>query len=245
MGTRRIGSQTFSFVFDSRPATNQHLPKSAPSFFSVYSSNSAVTQLAQVRISWPRPVLASSMSHSCCARCRATLTPLAFLVLTILPGIFAAAQTPAPAPQPDLPSALPACPATGLVSAQSTHYNSQRKVILSWNASAPSPKSENAVVGYCLYRSKTQSAAQLLPTCNQCERINPVPVTGTSCVDDLVEDRATYYYVVTAVTARGSSSTASNEASAQIVKLKQPSTLDSGKIPACRAGSNGAVPSAR
>jgi hypothetical protein len=90
-----------------------------------------------------------------------------------------------------------------------------------------------------------QNAAQLLPTCSQCEQINRVPVTGTSCVDDLVEDKATYYYVVTGVNSQGSASTASNEASAQIVKPKQPSGVDATRIPVCRAGSPGAGPSAR
>ncbi len=125
------------------------------------------------------------------------------------------------------------------------HRSSQRKVILSWNASAPAQKPQNAVVGYCLYRSKIQNAAQLLPTCTQCEQINRVPVTATSCMDDLVEDKATYYYVVTALNSQGSASTASNEASAQIVKPKQPPAIDATKIPACRAGSSGASQSAR
>jgi hypothetical protein len=131
------------------------------------------------------------------------------------------------------------------LSSPATHYSTERKVILSWNASAPAQKPENAVVGYCLYRSKLQNAAQLLPTCSQCEQINRVPVTSTSCVDDKVEDKATYFYVVTGVNSQGSASTASNEASAQIVKPKQPAAVDTSKLPACRTAATGAAPTAR
>jgi len=165
--------------------------------------------------------------------------------MAILPGLSASAQTPAATAQPAAPSTLPACPAVAVLSSPPTRYSSQRKVILLWNASAPSQKPQNAVVGYCLYRSKTQNAAQLMPTCNQCEQINRVPVTGTSCVDNLVEDKATYYYVVTGVNSLGSASMASNEASAHIVNPKQPATVDASKIPACRAGSTGGGPSPR
>jgi hypothetical protein len=109
----------------------------------------------------------------------------------------------------------------------------------------PAQKAQDAVVGYCLYRSKMQNAAQLQPTCNQCEQVNRVPVTGTSCTDDLVEDKATYYYVVTAVNSQGSASKPSNQASAYIVEPKQPGATDTSAAPSCRAGSPTAGPSAR
>jgi hypothetical protein len=189
---------------------------------------------------------ASLMSDSLCAQYRGPLSASAFfLLIAILLGTSSFAQSPAPTSKTNAPLTLPACPAVNILSAPSRHYSSRRKVILSWNASAPAQKPQDAVVGYCLYRSKMQDAAHLQPTCNQCEQINRVPVNGISCVDDLVEDKATYYYVVTAVNSQGTASKPSNEASAQILDPKKPAANDAGTVPSCRAGLNGAAPSAR
>ena len=95
---------------------------------------------------------------------------------------------------------LPACPPAGLPTLQSSPQKTgHHRVTLSWQGSAPSGNSESADVGYCLYRSKERNAAKQNATCSHCEQINSVPLTDTGCVDDLVEDGATYYYVVTAI----------------------------------------------
>ncbi len=128
------------------------------------------------------------------------------------------------------------CPPAGLPILQSGTSN--HKVILSWNASAPSPNAESNAVGYCLYRSKKRNAAKQKPTCKNCEQINPIPIVNTSCVDDVVEDGATYYYVVTAINAKGTSSSPSNEARARIPSKKQRSVAaGSLSAPACRVAS--------
>ena len=77
-----------------------------------------------------------------------------------------------------------------------THHS----VNLSWKASP------SAVVGYNVYRRSTAGVVKL----------NSEPVTGTSYVDRTVWPGQTYYYVIKAVSAEGSESTASNEIRADI-----------------------------
>jgi hypothetical protein len=129
------------------------------------------------------------------------------------------------------------CPPAGPPMSQRGASN--HKVILSWNASAPSPNADSNAVGYCLYRSRKRGAAKQKPTCDNCEQINPVPVVGTSCLDDVVEDSVTYFYVVTAINAKGRPSAPSNEARATIPSKKQ-SSIPAGSVsaPACRGASN-------
>jgi len=120
-------------------------------------------------------------------------------------------------PSPALgPTGLPACPPAGLPLLQPSPHTGHHKVILSWNASAPSADPERNPVGYCLYRSKKRHAAMQNPTCKDCEQINRTPVAGTGCVDDLVLDSATYYYAVAALNATRKISSASNETLARI-----------------------------
>lgn len=147
------------------------------------------------------------------------------------------AQNPTARPQSQTNSTLPMCPSAGLPPAQPSGHYSTHKVILSWNASTHSPKSKNVAVGYCLYRSKKKDVLKKRPTCKKCQQINTVPVVGTSCVDDLVEDKATYYYAVTAVNADGYASAPSNEATAHISNDKRPGSAaaTSPPPPACRA----------
>jgi hypothetical protein len=149
------------------------------------------------------------------------------------------AQNPAARPQSQAKPALPVCPSAGLLPAQPLGHYSTHKVILSWNASPHSPKAQNVAVGYCLYRSKKKDVVQKMPTCKQCQQINTVPVVGTSCVDDLVVDKATYYYAVTAVNADGNASVPSNGAAAHISNDKQAGSAaaTSPPPPACRAPS--------
>jgi hypothetical protein len=111
---------------------------------------------------------------------------------------------------------LPACPPAGVQRLQPSSQTGNHRVVLSWNANASSPDPEVKTVGYCLYRSSKQHAAKNNPTCNDCEQINPTPIVGTGCVDDLVLDSATYYYAVTAINAKGKISAAISEALAPI-----------------------------
>jgi len=148
-----------------------------------------------------------------------------------------------PASKPKAKAQLgpPPCPPAGLPPAQSSSATGHHKVILSWNASSPSPKAPSLAVGYCLYRSVTKDAPQKNPTCQQCEPVNKVAVMGTSCVDDLVADQTTYYYVVTAVDSHGNPSSPSNEAFAVIADQQtSPSGGNSPMPPACRAPSSSA-----
>lgn len=124
---------------------------------------------------------------------------------------------------------IPRCPPAGLLAAQPLQPGiGHHRVILSWNASSHSPDAKNNPVGYCLYRSKKRKDAKQNPTCRDCEQVNSTPVAGTSCVDDLVEDRATYYYVVTAIDANGETSSSSNEFRVSIPAAKLSSSFPLG-----------------
>jgi len=134
------------------------------------------------------------------------------------------------------PPKLPPCPTAGASTLQPSPATGHHKVTLSWNASSPSTDPEKKAVGYCLYRSTTQSAAKQKPTCPDCEQINNIPIVGTGCVDDLVKDGANYYYVVTAINTGGRISPASNETPAQIPTTKEANGLVAvGSYPLCRA----------
>jgi hypothetical protein len=130
---------------------------------------------------------------------------------------------------------LPACPPAGspmlrLLAPHTGHHS----VILSWNANPPTPKIEDDVVGYCLYRSKKRGAAKKNPTCKDCEQINFAPMAGTRCVDNLVQDRITYYYVVTAINSLARLSASSDEATAVIPSEKESVRSISTGSPLCR-----------
>jgi hypothetical protein len=128
----------------------------------------------------------------------------------------------------------PLCPPAGLATLQpSPQITGHHNVTLSWNAS-PSGNAENQAVGYCIYRSKKRDAAKHNPTCNDCERVNLTAMAGTQCIDDLVEDGATYYYVVTAINARGKPTSPSNETPAQIPPNKESSSRPDASFPSCR-----------
>ena len=137
--------------------------------------------------------------------------------------------------------ALPACPPAGITPLEPLHKGTgDHKVTLSWNASRPSDDAGSEAVGYCLYRSTTKMAAQKNPTCKKCEQVNAVPVTSTGCIDNLVVDGANYYYVVTAINAKGLLSIASPEISVSIPSAKQslkPPSASS--VPLCRGPAAG------
>jgi hypothetical protein len=142
-------------------------------------------------------------------------------------------------PQAKAQLALPLCPQAGHTPLQPSQQGTgHHKVTLSWKASTPGTNAESNAIGYCLYRSKTRNVAKQNPTCGHCEQINQVPIADTSCVDDLVEDGASYYYVVSAINAKGTISGASNEAPAPIPADRQTVFLHSGfsRPAACRGG---------
>lgn len=132
------------------------------------------------------------------------------------------------------------CPPAGLLSASAPSSDSgHHRVTLSWNASTASAQQTGNVVGYCLYRSKKQHVAKKNPTCTSCERINTVPVTSLSCIDDLVENNATYFYVVTAISPANRISSPSNEIAASIPSGRQASSAPSTSAPFCRVPASG------
>jgi hypothetical protein len=108
------------------------------------------------------------------------------------------------------------------------------KVLLSWNAGAPAAKPENNAVGYCLYRSKKKHVARKNPLCRDCEQVNSLPISGVTCVDDLVQDGTVYYYVVTAIDQHGTLSSASNEIVASIPPGNKAARSFSSSSPLCR-----------
>jgi fibronectin type 3 domain-containing protein len=90
-------------------------------------------------------------------------------------------------------------------------------------------------VGYCLYRSKKKNAEKQNSTCSDCEQINSQPIIETRCLDNLVEDGTTYYYVVTSTNAKGKISSSSNEIPVQVPLNTDPLKSDSpGSYPLCR-----------
>jgi len=135
-----------------------------------------------------------------------------------------ALKSPAPVP--------PVCPAAGIAQLKRSQPGmGDHRVILTWNASAPSGNPDSTGVGYCLYRSQKRKAARKNPTCSECEQINSTPVVGTACVDDLVQDGATYFYVATAISSSGQLSSSSNEITVAIPRGKQSAALPSTASP--------------
>ena len=132
------------------------------------------------------------------------------------------------------------CPPAGSPMLQPSAFSTgHHKVVLTWNASAPSPHPEDNAAGYCLYRSTKKNAAKNNATCKDCEQINTVPVVGTGCVDDLVQDGAVYYYVATAISAGRKLSVSSNETPAPIPASKQSASPTSpNSYPFCRGSAS-------
>jgi hypothetical protein len=95
-------------------------------------------------------------------------------------------------------------------------------------------------VGYCLYRSKTPDAATRYLAehrkCDDCVLLNATPFAGTICVDDHVQDGATYYYVATAINKNGIPSSPSNEPPPARIPIKEIVTSSSVvSYPLCQA----------
>lgn len=129
----------------------------------------------------------------------------------------------------------PSCPPAGMPKLRANAHTGHHKILLSWKASAPSTKPEDNAAGYCLYRSKKKHAARKNPLCRDCEQINSLPLSGASCVDDLVQDGTVYYYVVVAIDQHGSLSSASNEIVASIPPGHKAGRSFVSSSPLCRA----------
>ena len=129
------------------------------------------------------------------------------------------------APLSAKPLPPPHCPQAGLPPlSREQPGTGHHRVILAWNASVSSSQPGKDVAGYCLYRSTKRSAVKKNPTCKECEQVNVTPFESLSCVDDLVKDGTTYYYVVTAINSRGRISPSSNDAPAVIRCCAKPSS---------------------
>jgi len=140
----------------------------------------------------------------------------------------------AAAPNP----ALPPCPSAPLTTLQaSAPKTGHHKVFLTWNASTSSGQPGSTTIGYCLYRSQKKGNAKKFPKCPDCERVNLRPVLSARCVDDLVKDQTTYYYVAIAINSGNGISSPTNEAIAQIPVAGQNNFAppDAASYPACRA----------
>jgi hypothetical protein len=119
------------------------------------------------------------------------------------------------------------------------------RVFLTWNASTSTSESDPNSFGYCLYRTQTPGKAKDCPAkYPKCEQVNVLPVRGTRCVDELVKDSTTYYYVAIGVTASDKSTT-SEEAIAEVPAAgkRKPPPPDAASYPACRMPTPAAPPS--
>jgi hypothetical protein len=111
------------------------------------------------------------------------------------------------------PVDIPACDGSGLSTGRAPSQTNTHShyVTLSWNAAVPASKSaRDAIKGYYVYRSLMSE------TYGERNRISETPVKGTRCVDSNVEARATYFYVVRAVTEGGKQSGSSLEIKAVV-----------------------------
>jgi hypothetical protein len=110
------------------------------------------------------------------------------------------------------------------------------RVFLKWHASTSASGSDPEELRYCLYRSEKPGKAKDCPkNYAKCEQVNVVPVSGTRCVDELVKDNSTYYYVALAITSTGTSTT-SAEAIAEVPAAEERSPPPPGaeSYPSCR-----------
>jgi hypothetical protein len=133
---------------------------------------------------------------------------------------------------------LPPCPSAPIsmlpASAPGTGHH---KVFLTWNASASSGQPGASTIGYCLYRSQKEGNAKKFPKCPDCEQVNLRPMLGSRCMDNLVKDQTTYYYVAIAINSGNGNSSPTNEAIAQIPEAgqKKAAPPDAASYPSCRA----------
>jgi hypothetical protein len=110
---------------------------------------------------------------------------------------------------------VPSCTATSMSpsarDAVTQANENAHSVTLSWNASvAKSASKLDAIEGYYVYRSLASQ------TYTENNRINSLPLPGTTCVDTDVQPGEIYYYSVKAVAVSGAKSDFSKEAKAKI-----------------------------
>jgi hypothetical protein len=136
------------------------------------------------------------------------------------------------------PRTLPPCPDAPYAKLNDNNPTTgHHRVFLTWNASLSASGSDPNVLGYCLYRTQTAGKAKDCPTkYPKCEQVNAVPIRGTRCVDELVKDNTTYYYVAIGINSANAISTTSEEAIAEVPaagKLNPPPP-GAHSYPACR-----------
>ena len=113
---------------------------------------------------------------------------------------------------------------------------SHHRVFLKWDASTSSNGYNSKELGYCLYRTQEPGRAKGCPKkYSKCEQVNIVPLSGTRCVDALVKDNSTYYYVAITITSTDTSTT-SEEAIAIVPAAGKQNPLppNADSYPACR-----------
>jgi hypothetical protein len=135
------------------------------------------------------------------------------------------------------PPTLPPCPDAPYAKLNlKDRATGHHRVFLTWNASLSASGSNTNALGYCLYRTQTAGKAKDCPTkYSKCEQVNAAPVRGTRCVDELVKDNTSYYYVAIAITSSGTSTT-SEEAIAEVpaAGARNPPPPSADSYPACR-----------
>lgn len=135
---------------------------------------------------------------------------------------------------------LPPCPKARYPMLQASNSSvGHHKVFLRWNASSSARQFGPDELGYCLYRTQAAGTAKDCPNDPKCEQVNVQPVRGTRCIDDLVKDRTSYYYVALAITSAKVESTTSEEAIAQVPAPEKqlPAPPDAKSYPSCRTSS--------
>jgi hypothetical protein len=143
---------------------------------------------------------------------------------------------------PSLVTRTPNCPPGGSAMLQpSAPDTGHHRVVLTWDASKSSPIAEDDAIGYCIYRSKKKGVARKNPNCNDCEQVNVIPVKATRCIDDLVQDRVTYYYVVAAINRQGVVSSSSNEILVSIPPGQRHASTSESSYPFCRGDSGSKI----
>ena len=121
------------------------------------------------------------------------------------------------------------------------------RVFLKWHASTSASGTDSRELGYCLYRTQKPGRAKDCPKkYPKCEQVNVVPVSGTRCVDELVKDSTTYYYVAIAITSADKSTT-SEEAIAEVPAAgkRNPPPPVADSYPACRTAETSSQPNGR
>ena len=122
------------------------------------------------------------------------------------------------------------CPPAGVTTGQLLENETGHRVILSWNPSVEPSGQPSIVDGYCLYRSTKENEAKTKATCEACERVTERLISSTSCTDNVVQDDATYFYVVIAIR-NNRMSPSSNEVPVTIPPKTKPPVASTDPLP--------------